>query len=125
MTQSLPQPLIIWRRSVINTPVVPNRYIIRILPAVSDLQVVIFHNQLHEPFQQRFRFQGCHVIDVLHVGADCEDGFPPGNRISANDGMDGGEIFANVVGGAAGVGVEFEVICFGRLIKLRLRVGSG
>lgn len=54
MTQSLPQPLIIRRRSVVNTPVVPNRYIIRILPAMSNLQVVIFHNQLHEPFQQRF-----------------------------------------------------------------------
>ena len=125
MTQPLPQPLIIRRRRVINTPVVPNRYIIRILPAMSNLQVVIFHNQLHEPFQQRFRFQGRHFIDVLHVAADCEDGFPPCDRVSANDGMDGGEFFANVVGGAARVGVEFEVTSFSSLIKLRLRVGSG
>lgn len=73
MTQPLPQPLVIRRSSVINTPVVPNRYIVRILPAMSNLQIMIFHNQLHEPFQQRFRFQERHVIDVLHVGADCEN----------------------------------------------------
>lgn len=57
--------------------------------------------------------------------ADCEDGFPPCNRVGANDRMDGGEIFANVVGGAAGVRVELEATCFGSLIKLGLRVGSG
>lgn len=39
--------------------------------------------------------------------------------------MDGGEFFANVVGGAAGLGVEFEVTCLGSLIEFRLRVGSG
>ena len=92
---------------------------------MSDLQVVVFHNQLDEPVQQRLRFQGRHVVDVLHVGADCEDGLPPCHRVGANDGMDGGELFANVGGGAPGVGVEFEVTCFGCLVELGLRVGGG
>ena len=57
--------------------------------------------------------------------ADCEDGLPPCDGVGADDWMDGGEFFADVVGGAAGVGVEFEVACFGGLVELGLRVGSG
>ena len=38
--------------------------------------------------------------------------------------MDGGEFFADVIGGAAGLGVEFEAAVFGSLIELGLRVSS-
>lgn len=86
---------------------------------------MIIHNQLHEPFQQGFGFQGRHVVDVLHVGADCEDGFPACDGVGADDGMDGGEYFADVVWGAARVGVEFEVAVLGGLVEFGLRVGGG
>ena len=38
--------------------------------------------------------------------------------------MNGGEFFADVVWGAAGVGVEFKVAVFGSLIEFGLRVSS-
>ena len=44
----------IGRANMINAPVIPNRHIVRILPAISDLQIVIVHNQPHEPLQQGF-----------------------------------------------------------------------
>ena len=89
MAQSLSQPLIIRRRSMVNTPVIPNRYVIRILPAMSDLQIMILHDQPHEPLEQRLRFQRRHVIDVLHVLADCEDGFPACDRVCADHRVNG------------------------------------
>ena len=39
--------------------------------------------------------------------------------------MDSGKFFADVVGGAAGGGVEFEVAVFGGLVEFGLRVGGG
>lgn len=59
------------------------------------------------------------------MGADCEDGFPACDRVRADDRMDSGESFADVVGGAAGGGVEFEVAVFGGLVEFGLRVGGG
>lgn len=62
---------------------------------------------------------------MLHVSADCEDRFPTCDRVSADDGVDGREFFADVVGGPARGGVEFEVSVFGSLVELGLRVGGG
>ena len=62
---------------------------------------------------------------MLHVGTDCEDGFPACDGVGADDRVDGGEFFADVVGGAAGGGVEFEVAVFGGLVEFGLRVGGG
>ena len=92
---------------------------------MSNLQIMIFHNQSHKPFQQRFRFQWRYVVDVLHVLTDGEDRLPPCDGICADDWMNGGEFFADVVWGASGVGVEFKVSVFGSLIELGLRVSSG
>ena len=57
--------------------------------------------------------------------ADCEDRFPACDGVSADDGVDGGEFFADVVGGATRAGVEFEVVVLGSLVEFGLRVGGG
>lgn len=57
--------------------------------------------------------------------ANCEDRFPARDGVGADNGVDGGEFFADVVGGAAGVGIEFEVAFFGCLVEFGLRVGGG
>lgn len=62
---------------------------------------------------------------MLHVGADCEDGFPACDGVGADDGVDGREFFADIVRGAARGGVEFEVAVFGGLVEFGLRVGGG
>ena len=110
---------------MINTSIIPDRHIIGILPAMSNLQVMIVHNQPHEPFQQRFRFQGSHAVDVVHVLADCEDGFPACDRVCADYRVDGGELIADIMGGAARGGVEFEISFFGGLDEARLCVSGG
>lgn len=71
---------------MISTPMTTNRRIVRIPSAMPDLQVMLSNNRLHNPFQQRFRYQGRRVIDLLHVGAEGEDEFP---ACDGDDGVDG------------------------------------
>ena len=56
--------------------------------------------------------------------SDCEDGFPAGDWIGANDGVRGFEVIADVVGRAARGGVQFEGIVFGSFIEQGLRIGG-
>ena len=109
---------------MIDTPVIPNCHVIRILPAMSNLQIMIIHNQLHEPFEESFRFQGRHVVDLLNMFANCEDRFPACDGVSTDDGVDGGQFFADVVGGATRGEVEFEVVVLGSLTEFGLRAGG-
>ena len=56
--------------------------------------------------------------------ADCEDRFPARDGVGADHGVNGGKFFADVIGGASGGGVEFEVIVFGARVELGLRVSG-
>ena len=64
---SLPLALNIVRRGMEDGAIVPDRNIIHILPLEPDLQVMIVADQSHEPLQQRFAFELCHVVDVSNV----------------------------------------------------------
>ena len=55
---------------------------------------------------------------------DRKDGFPACDWIGADDGVDGGEFFTNVVRGAARAEVDFEVVIFRRRVEDGLGVGS-
>lgn len=57
------------------------------------------------------------VVDALDVVADGEDAAPAGDGVCADDWGDGGEDFAHVVGGAAGLGVDLESVEIGRLVE--------
>ena len=56
--------------------------------------------------------------------SDCEDGFPAGDWIGADDGVRSLELIADVVGRTARGGVQFEVIVFGSFSEQRLRIGG-
>ena len=62
---------------------------------------------------------------MLHVVTDCEDGFPACNRVGADHGVDGRKIFADIVRGATGSSVEFEVVVLGGFVEFGRCVGGG
>lgn len=125
MPQALAQPLIIRRRGMIHAPIVPDGHIIWILPPMTHLQVVIFDNQPHEPFQQGFRFQRRYSVNLLYVFADRKDGFPSRDGVGPDHGMDGFELVADVVGRTSRTGKHTEPAILGCFAEFRLRVGSG
>jgi hypothetical protein len=59
------------------------------------------------------------------VRADGEEGAPPGDRVGAHDGVDGGEGGADVFGRAAGVGVDLEAAAVGDGVEAGLGEGCG
>ena len=62
---------------------------------------------------------------MLHVVTDCEDGFPACDRVGADHGVNGRKIFADIVRGATGGSVEFEVVVLRGFIEFGLCVGGG
>lgn len=110
---------------MVHTPVIPDREIVGVLPPVTDLQIVVIDEQSHEPGQQRLALELGDVVHLGHVLADGEHGLPAGDRVGANDGVDGLEQLADVLGGAARLGEELEAVAGGGLVEAWLRVGGG
>ena len=77
--------------------------VIRALPLEPDLQVVVLVDQIQEPAKQLGALLLGHAVDVLDVAAHRENGLPAGYRVGADDRVDGLELGANVLGGAAGL----------------------
>jgi hypothetical protein len=82
-------------------------------------------DNVEEPVEQLARLLGRDAVDVLDVAADGEDGLPPCDGVGADDGMDGLELGADVLGGAAGLVVEGEAGLFGDLVEGGLLEGDG
>lgn len=55
-----------------------------------DLQIVIVRNQRHKPVQRGAAFSLSQAVDVLHVVADGEDGFPACHGVGADHRVGGG-----------------------------------
>lgn len=109
---------------MVHRPVVPDRQIVHVLPAVPHLQVVVLDDELHEPAQEVRRLLVAEAVDLLHVVADGEDGLPAGDRVRADDGVDGLEELADVLRGAALGRVDAEAVAVGGLVEARLGVGG-
>lgn len=90
---------------MIHASVIPNRQIIHVLPLMSDLQVMVFDNQLHKPIQCLLTLFFRQSIDVLHMVPDSKDGLPSSNGVRADHGMDGRKRVANVLGRTARLGI--------------------
>ena len=73
MPLPFPQPIIIRRRSMINTPIIPNRQIPLPPPPKPNLKIVILNHEPRKPLQQRRRLLSRDLVDFLHVVAHCED----------------------------------------------------
>lgn len=125
LPQPLAKPLIIIRRRMIDAAIIPDRQIILILPAQAHLQIVILHDQLHEPLEEVLALRLAHLIDALGVVADGEDALPARDGIGANDRVHGFEVGADVERVAALGGVELEVVLGGGFVEEGLCVGGG
>jgi hypothetical protein len=91
-------------------------------PLKPNLQVMILNNQRLEPLQSVFTLCISQSIDGLDVVADGENGFPACDRVGANDRVFGTQDRANVLRGAAGLGVQLKPVFFGGNFETRLRV---
>jgi hypothetical protein len=109
---------------MVHRPVVPDSQVIHVLPAVPHLQVVVLDDKLHEPAQEVRRLLIAEAVDLLHVVADGEDGLPAGDGVRADDGVDGLEKLADVLGGAAFGRVDAEAVAVGGLVEAGLGVGG-
>ena len=122
MPEPFAQSFIVGRGSMIHTSVVPYCYIIGILPAMPDLQIVVLNNQPHKPFKQRLGLQRSKVINLLHMVTDGKHGFPAGDGVRPDHWVDGLKVFADVLGRAAGGCIELEVAVGGGFVELGLCV---
>lgn len=95
---------------MIYAAIIPDRQVVRLLPAQPYLEIMILHDQLHKPIQKAARFFFRQPVDVLDVVADGEHGLPTGDGVRADDRVHGLEDVADVLGGAAGGGVHLEVV---------------
>lgn len=86
---------------------------------------MILNNELQKRFQQRSTLLRFEPIDLLRVDADGIDRLPARDGIGADDGVDGREVGADVLGGAAGAFEEGEAAfrCDG--VELGLGEGAG
>ena len=109
---------------MVHTSIIPNREIIGILPSMSHLQIVVIDNQPHEPVKQRLRFRLREAVHPLHVMTNSKHRLPAGHGISAYHGMDGFELFAHVLGRAAGFAVDVEPVLGCCEVEFGLRLGG-
>lgn len=73
---------------MINAPIVPNRKVVDILPAMTDLQVMVINHEPHEPFVEGIRLEFGEAIDPLYVVAESEDALPACDWVGADYGVD-------------------------------------
>lgn len=75
-----------------------------------NLQIMILHNELHEPIQRMLALSLTQALDALHMVSDREDRLPPGDWVRADDGVLGDQLGADVLGRAARLAVELEAV---------------
>ena len=89
------------------------------------LQIMVLNNELQKRFEQRGALLRFEPVDLLRVDADGIDGLPACDGIGADDGVDGGEVGADVLGGAARAFEEGEAALGGDGVELGLGEGAG
>ncbi len=109
---------------MIHAAIIPDSKIIRVRPAVPDLQIMILNNQLREPVQKMLALSLANFVDPLCMMTNGVNAFPARNRIRADDWVDGSEILANVLRSTALGAVELETVVLCALLEDRLRVGA-
>ena len=105
---------------MVHTPVVPNREVIDGIPLEPDLKIVVLHDELHKPRQEVLALLIGQAVDALDVVANAEDGLPAGDRVGADEGVDGLQQLADVLGRATLGRVDLEVVALGGVVEERL-----
>jgi hypothetical protein len=89
---------------------------------MSNLQIMILCDQLHEPIQRALALFFSESIDVLHMMTYAKHGLPAGDGVGANHGVNGSEARARILWGAARGGVQVELVLGSCTVELRLCV---
>lgn len=71
-------------RTVEGAPVVPDGYIVDIVPVEADLQIMIVLEQPLEPLKEHITLFFCHIVDELGMLTYWIEGLPSSNRIGAH-----------------------------------------
>ena len=86
---------------MIDTAIVPNRKIVDVLPAVTDLEIVVLNDQLDEPVQEVSRLIFRKAVNVLDMVSNREHTLPPRDWVGANYWMNGFKDVADILGRAS------------------------
>lgn len=78
---SLASPLafVIISSRMVDTAIVPDSYIVRILPSKADLKIVILSQQFQKPLSKLDTLIFRNFVDALGVVANGKDTFPSGD----------------------------------------------
>jgi hypothetical protein len=109
---------------MIDTPVIPNRQIIRILPSVTDLQVMVLNNELHKPVQGSSALFLRQSVDLLDMVSNPKNGLPSCDWVCANHRMNGLQVSAHVLWGSTRFTVELETVLLGAEAKAGLCISG-
>jgi hypothetical protein len=96
--------------------------IVLVLPAETDLQVVVVDNQADKPLFQVVTLFLRQPINLADVVADGEDTLPAGHGVRANDRVDGRQLVADILGAAPRLGVKLKLVFLGALVEDGLRI---
>ncbi len=113
---------VIRRGSMVDATVVPDGNIMDVLPLETHLQVVVLHDELHEPVEEMPGFLIAQPVDALDVVPDSEHRLPSCDRVRANNRVDRLEDLAHVFGCATCSTPELKVVLLCRLVEAGLGV---
>lgn len=83
---------------------------------------MVLDNELDKPPQEVLGLVVRQPVDALHVVAHGEDGLPAGYGVRADNRVDRLEGVAHVLGGAARLGEELEIVALRGIVESRLGV---
>lgn len=70
-----------------NAAVVPDGKVVGVLPAMTNLKVMVVRDEVDEASQSFIAFLLGETIDTLHMMANAEDTLPASDRVCADDGV--------------------------------------
>lgn len=82
--------------------------IVGVLPLQPNLKRVVLSNGIIEPLEQVLALFLSDSVDVANMGADREDALPASDRVGADDGVDGLQLTADILGRTTGLLIELE-----------------
>ena len=90
-----------------------------------NLEIVVLDDEPEEGFEQGGALLRLEAVDLLRVDADGIDGLPARDGVGAHDGVNGREVGADILRGAAGAFEKGEPALGGDGVELRLGEGAG
>jgi hypothetical protein len=84
--------------------------IVGVLPPVADVEGVVFAEHVVEPLEQIVALVLGYVVDVGDMRTNGEDTLPPSHGMGTHDRVNGLDLRANILRGAALLAVNFKAV---------------